>query len=239
MINNSIYFNIFIIFIGLIISSFIFDFLYRTLYYKNHLTDCSKNDSFCGIQIINVSLPDNFVKQLNEVSINKGKRIEIPKKHQKNISSSILINEIPDLENFYKDCASIVSNYIGEEVIPVSPEVQTRMCLVVYEKEGDYIDWHFDTNHYNGRFFTLLVPVTLEPTCGNYQYKNNNGEDKDVEISKGQAILFEGDKVFHRGKELCKDQRRVIMSLTYVTNNTMNLWNYSMYKIKEFGVFGK
>jgi hypothetical protein len=113
------------------------------------------------------------------------------------------------------------------------------MCLVVYEKEGDYIDWHFDTNHFKGRYFTLLVPVTLEETCGNYVYKNKDGKNVDVKIKENQAILFEGDKVFHAGKQLCANQFRAILSMTFVTTNDMDPWNYAMNSMKEFGVFGK
>ena len=51
-------------------------------------------------------------------------------------------------------------------------------------------------------------------------------------------ILFEGDKVFHRGKMLCKEQFRVILSLIYVTSDYMNPWIYAMHKIKEFGIYG-
>ena len=83
-----------------------------------------------------------------------------------------------------------------------------------------------------------MIPITLKPTYGNYQYKNMYDVDTDVEISKGQAILFEGDKVYHRGKMLCKDQFRVILSLTYVTSDYMNPWNYGMHKMKEIGVYG-
>ena len=116
--------------------------------------------------------------------------------------------------------------------------IKTRMTLVVYNQEGDFIDWHFDTNHYSKRFFTLLIPVTLEKTCGNYQYKDEDEKDTDVELVKGQALLFEGDKVYHRGKMLCSGQNRVILSFTFVTSDTMNLWNYTMHKIKELGVYG-
>jgi len=218
---------------------FIFDFLYRTLYYKNLLKDCPSTDNFCGLQIINLSIPDPYVNKLVKISEDHGVRVEIPKKHQKNISSKILLNQMPEINDYYKQCTNIVSNYIGEPVKTLGSDIQNRMTLVVYEKEGDYIDWHFDTNHYEGRFFTLLIPITLEPTCGNYQYKDHTEKDVDVEINKGQAILFEGDKVYHRGKMLCKEQHRVILSLTFVTSDTMNTWNYAMHKIKEFGIYGK
>jgi hypothetical protein len=121
----------------------------------------------------------------------------------------------------------------------VPKDIKTRICLVVYEKEGDYIDWHFDTNHYNGRFFTLLIPVSTESTCGNYVYKDHTEVEQILEVEKSQAIFFEGDKVFHRGKELCANQRRVILSLTFVTDYSMNVWNYCLHKVKELGVLGK
>ena len=232
-----LYYYLFAI-ILIIITCFIVDFLYRTMYYKNHLDLCKKSDGFCGIQIINVSFPDKYVKPLLELSKNQGIRVEIPKKHQKNIPSKTILENIPDIEEQYRLYASIVSQYIGENVKILPKDTKNRMTLVVYEKEGDHIDWHFDTNHYDGRYFNLLIPITLESTCGNYQYRNVYGVDTDVEIFKGQGILFEGDKVFHRGKMLCKDQFRVILSLTYVTNDYMNHWNYTMHKMKEFGIYG-
>jgi hypothetical protein len=238
MIKN-IYLISFTVLILTIVSLFIFDFLYRTLHYKNHLTNCSTTDKFCGLQVINLSFPEKHVSKMLEVSELHGKRIEIPKKHQKNISSKLLTSQIPEINDYYEECSLVLSKYIGTDVKPLPNNIQNRMSLVVYEKEGDYIDWHFDTNHYEGRFFTLLVPITLEPTCGNYQYKNHEEKDTDVEVNKGQAILFEGDKVYHRGKMLCKDQYRVVLSMTFVTNQNMNMWNYTMHKIKEFGIYGQ
>ena len=215
------------------------DFLYRTLFYRDHLTECIANDSFCGIQIINLTIPPEFVDTMLELSITEGTRIEIPKKHQKNIPSSTLEKNIPELEEWYNSIPTILYNYVGTELTVVPSDIKTRIVLVVYEKEGDYIDWHFDTNHYDGRFFTLLVPITTEETCGSYQYRNHNGVEQSLELSKGQAIFFEGDKVFHRGKELCANERRVILSMTFVTDTHMNYWNHTMHKIKELGVFGK
>jgi len=216
-----------------------FDFLYRTLFYKNHLAACASNDSFCGIQIINLTIPPEFIDTMLELSVSEGTRIEIPKKHQKNISSTILEQNIPELEAWYESIPAVLYNYIDTKLVVVPSDIKTRMCLVVYEQEGDYIDWHFDTNHYDGRFFTLLVPITTEETCGSYQYKDETATVQTVELNKGQAIFFEGDKVFHRGKELCADQRRVILSMTFVTNTHMNYWNHIMHKVKELGVFGK
>ena len=215
------------------------DLLYRTLFYKNYLKTCVDKDSFCGIQVINLSLPEEYRSKLLKLSETNGIRIEIPKKHQKNISYNELKKEVPDIDDWYESLSSVLSPYIDETLKVVPKDIKTRICLVVYEKEGDYIDWHFDTNHYNGRFFTLLIPISTEATCGNYVYKDHNEKEEIIEVEKSQAIFFEGDKVYHRGKELCANQRRVILSLTFVTDDSMNVWNYCLHKVKELGVFGK
>jgi hypothetical protein len=228
-----------IVLIVILIVAFAIDFLYRTLFYQNHLKTCVDKDSFCGIQVINISLPENYRSKLLEISETKGVRIEIPKKHQKNISYVELKKEVPDIDDWYESLSSVLSPYIDDTLKVVPKDIKTRICLVVYEKEGDYIDWHFDTNHYNGRFFTLLIPVSTESTCGNYVYKDHTEVEQILEVEKSQAIFFEGDKVFHRGKELCANQRRVILSLTFVTDDSMNVWNYCLHKVKELGVLGK
>jgi hypothetical protein len=228
-----------IVLIVILIVAFAIDFLYRTLFYQNHLKTCVDKDSFCGIQVINISLPENYRSKLLEISETKGVRIEIPKKHQKNISYTELKKEVPDIDDWYESLSSVLSPYIDDTLKVVPKDIKTRICLVVYEKEGDYIDWHFDTNHYNGRFFTLLIPVSTESTCGNYVYKDHTEVEQILEVEKSQAIFFEGDKVFHRGKELCANQRRVILSLTFVTDDSMNVWNYCLHKVKELGVLGK
>jgi hypothetical protein len=234
-------FQLFIYFIYLllfIILIFFFNFINRTLIYKNYLKDC-ENDKFCGIQIINIHLPNEYNYRLKEIAINKGVRIEIHgKKKQKNISYDILYKELNEIESWYKSIAYTISNIVGEKIIPLDKKYKNRLSLIVYDKEGDYIDWHFDTNHFEGRYFTLLVPITFEKTCGNYVYKDKNGNDTSIHLEKNQAIFFEGDKVFHSGKKLCSNQFRAILSMTFITNSNMNSWNYIMNSMKEFGVFG-
>ena len=69
-------------------------------------------------------------------------------------------------------------------------------------------------------------------------YKDKNTNNIDLNVKENEAILFEGDKVFHAGKKLCNNQLRAILSMTFITNNEMNTWNYLMNSLKEFGVFG-
>ena len=224
--------------IVVIIILFFIDFFSRTLVYRNYLNNCKDNGSFCGIKMVNIFLPHEFTYKLLDLAKHKGVRIEIPKKKQKNISFNEIYKVLPQIQSWYESISFSISNIIGEKVVPLDVGFKNRLSLVVYEKEGDYIDWHFDTNHFNGRYFTLLVPITFEPTCGNFMYKDKNTNNIDLNVKENEAILFEGDKVFHAGKKLCNNQLRAILSMTFITNNEMNTWNYLMNSLKEFGVFG-
>jgi hypothetical protein len=226
-----------VILLIILIIYFFYDFYCRTLIYKNYLKDCNTT-SFCGIKVIDLHLPHEYRYKLLDLAKNKGVRIEMYKKKQKNISYNEVSKAIYGIESWYNSISYTISSVIGEKVIPLNKEFKNRLSLIVYEKEGDYIDWHFDTNHFEGRYFTLLVPVTFKKTCGNYVFKNKDEQDITLELQENQAILFEGDKVYHAGKKLCNNQFRAILSLTFITNDKMNTWNYLMNSIKQFGIFG-
>ena len=235
-----ILFSVFALMLVLSIIIFAAYFMYRTTYYYNHMKNCPKNSSdFCYIKKIPLSIPKEYIAPLLLISQEEGKRVEIVKKRQKAISIKKLEQRLPEILEWYKTLPAYISKIIGVP-LQITPIGQPNsLSLVVYEKEGDFIDWHFDTNHYNGRYFTLLVPVTFEPTCGNYQYKDAEEQVQTVELAAGEAVIFEGDRVFHRGKELCRDQRRVILSCTFTTSQDIPPSEIAINTVKNLGVFGE
>jgi hypothetical protein len=216
-------------------------FFYRTTHYNNYLKKCNNilPSQFCHIKKINVSIPDDYIEPLLDISYKYGQRIEIPQKRQKAISMKHLKSAFPNIVTWYESLCPIISKVVGEEVTTTPLSEPNSLCLIVYDQEGDYIDWHFDTNHYDGRYFTFLLPVTFEQTCGNYQYKNADEKIETLSLTKGDALLFEGDKVFHRGKKLCKNQRRVILSCTFTTSQQIPIIESIYQKIKTVGFFGE
>jgi len=224
----------------LLVITFVIYFLYRTTYYINYLKNCPENSKeFCYIKKIPLKLPKDYIAPLLLISNEEGKRVEIYKKKRKAISVKRIQSRFPEIVEWYKNLPPYISEIIGTQVQIIPIEQGNSLSLVVYEKEGDYIDWHFDTNHYNGRYFTLLVPVTFEATCGNYEYKNKEEENTTLELQDGEAILFEGDKIFHRGKELCKNQRRVVLSCTFSTSQDMPPQEVAINTVKNWGIFGE
>jgi len=230
-----------IIFLVLLISYISYIFIIRTTKYKNYLKKCKKmsKDKFCHIKKIKLSIPSYLIDDLLDLTKSQGKRIEIPKKRQRCISLKHLTQYVPEIVEWYKTLPDIISGYIGEKVYITPLSQPNSLCLVIYDKAGDFIDWHFDTNHYNGRFFTLLLPVTFKETCGNYQYKDENEKTITLSLEKDEALLFEGDKVFHRGKELCDNQFRVILSCAFTTSQEIPIEEWVFQNIKNIGIFGE
>jgi hypothetical protein len=235
---SSIGFIIILLFLA-ILFVWLSDFITKTVVYKNYLKKCKKqNTDFCGIKKISLAIPQSFLPNLQEISRIKGKRMEVPMKKQKGVSCEILQRDFPSIVHWYLGIAEQVSKELGFTVYPTPLTESNSVSLVVYEKEGDSIKWHFDTNLYEGRYFTLLLPVTFEKTCGSYEYKDADGKDKTVTIQSGEALLFEGDQVFHQGRPICENERRVLLSCTFVTSQKISLTNSFLQKFKNWALYG-
>ena len=213
--------------------------VFRTSFYINYLTNCDIKAKFCYIKKLKLAIPNHLLNPLEQIAQTEGVRIEIYKKRQKAVSIQKLKVQLPEIVEWYKSLTPHISEVIGEQVKVTPFNQPNSLSLIIYEKEGDFIDWHFDTNHYNGRYFTLLLPVTTAPTCGNYQYKNENRETETIYLQQGEALLFEGDKVFHKGKELCKNQRRVVLSCTFTSSQIIAPPEAILNFVKNWGIFGE
>ena len=211
--------------------------MYLTKHYINTFPDCDPEKPFCNIKVIPLALPDKFIQPLMEMSKVDGKRLDMPEKKQKAISLQRIQVKQPGVVDWYQSLAPVVSAQLGFPVHCTSLSQPNTLSLVVYEREGDYIDWHYDLNTYKGRFFTCLIPVSFEPTCGKYLYKNAQEKVEAIELERGQALVFEGDKVYHRSAKLCAGQRRILLSCTFVTNVEFNPFRLAYHRLKNFGSF--
>ena len=151
---------------------------------------------------------------------------------------SFFCSYIPELIKFYtNELCQIVSQSIGIELYPTSLDLPTSCAIITYNKKNDGINWHYDHNYYNGRFFTVLIPITPEKTCTKFQILDKNNKIISFELNK-KSICFEGNYVFHRASKLCKNENRTILSCQFVTQNSMSLLNRLKIKFKDFAFTG-
>jgi len=163
----------------------------------------------------------------------------IPNKSGVTISTQNMQKYAPNVIEFYNNnlCA-FVSSQIGLKLYPTDLNMPTSCALLIYEKEGDWINWHYDYNYYNGRFFTVLIPISHDATCTQFQFKDKDNHVVNMDLIKN-AVCFEGNYLYHRASKLCKNQKRVILSCQYVTDNSMSFVNQIRIKIKDFAYTGK
>jgi hypothetical protein len=164
----------------------------------------------------------------------------LPNKKGITISTNNIIKYAPQLINYYQnELCKKVSQEINLKLYPTDLKFPTSCALLIYENEGDWINWHYDYNYYNGRFFTVLIPITNNITCTEFQFKDSNNEVKSINLINNNSVCFEGNYLYHRASKLCNNQKRVILSCQFVTDNNMNLINKIRIKMKDFAYIGK
>ncbi len=144
-----------------------------------------------------------------------------------------------------KELLEWVSSLVGEDV-QLCPLDDPHACaFYIYSEPGDHIGFHYDTSHYRGKRFTLLLGIEDESSCIlkcelNRKYPNGKPlERRDVKIKPGMAVLFDGDVIYHAVTPLGENERRVILTLEFITDSRMSGFGRFITKIKDgVGYFG-
>ena len=213
---------------------------------------CEKN--FCLYKTFKIMLNDVLKKEINILVLNKEiqKRVNIdfypekilncaiPNKKGITISTQHIVKYCPELINYYQnELCKIISENINLKLYPTDLELPTTCAILIYENEGDWINWHYDYNYYNGRFFTVLIPITNELTCTEFQLMDDSGKITGIQLIDNNCICFEGNFLYHRASKLCNGQKRILLSCQFVTDNHINMINKFRLKLKDFAYTGK
>lgn len=213
------------------------------------------DNDFCLYKEFNVVLNKQVRREINYLLDNKDiqKRVNIttypenilncamPNKSGITISTQSIIKHGlgSSLIHFYQnELCHIVSKLLNLKLFPTSLDYPTSCAILIYENENDWINWHYDYNYYDGRFFTILIPITSELTCTKFQFKTDNDEVISLDLNNN-AICFEGNYLYHRASKLCKNQKRVMLSCQYVTTNSMSFVNQLRIKLKDYAYIGR
>ncbi len=132
---------------------------------------------------------------------------------------------------------------IGEPVVPAPFEDQSSCSLLFYDRPRDRIGWHYDYNFYNGRHFTVLLPLVNrhlhEDRLSSAQLViRQDGRKAMVPASPNTLIVFEGAKVFHKVTRLEKNELHVMPSMTFCTRLRASLFKGAIRQFKDIAYFG-
>ncbi|KXS15561.1 hypothetical protein M427DRAFT_32251 [Gonapodya prolifera JEL478] len=143
----------------------------------------------------------------------------------------------PSLIQFYKhEVPKAAERASG--VAPLYATAEDDMSsasVLVYEKEGDRIDWHYDNN-----FF----PIIVQNSTTKYEFRvpptqmNPVSTTRSLDLREGSLLIFEGDTVFHRATPMTEPGLRVVLSMTLTTDPEAKQVGSSARKVKDIAYFG-
>lgn len=201
-------------------------------------------------RVVSISnfLPENTFSDLHDIILKKIKteRTYLPG-HKKGgtVSYEELHHIAPKIIAFYQ-CAQlreILSRIIGETVMPTPIHDQSSCSLLYYDKPGDHINWHYDHNFYDGRHFTVLIPIvnehleTKEISSTKLMVKKN-GSVEVIPTPPNTLVLFEGAKTFHKVTQLGSNELRILLSMTFSTTPQASIHKAIARRFKDTAFFG-
>jgi 2OG-Fe(II) oxygenase superfamily len=161
------------------------------------------------------------------------------------IAYETLIEAAPQIVSFYHcpQLMKFVSRIVGVSLVPTPLYDQSSLSVLVYEKPGDHIGWHYDHNFYRGRHFTVLLALdnrgSAEGGLSHATLKARaGGSEVSVSTSPNTMVVFEGAAVRHKVTPILEGERRLMLSMTYCTDPGASLLQGVTRRIKDIAFFG-
>jgi hypothetical protein len=157
-------------------------------------------------------------------------RSYIPR-HKKggSVSAYTLAARAPAIHALYREPALIdfLTMVTDRRLLPCPPGDPHACALYFYTEPGDHIGFHYDTSHYRGERFTVLVGL-IEQSSSRLVCQLHRGVpgrepvDLSLKTDPGALVLFNGDKLWHAITPLGEGEERVSLTLEYVTDPSMS-----------------
>lgn len=165
-----------------------------------------------------------------EASVPFVHRVNVPKfKKSGSVSSSILKKHAPNLYDLYHSEAmkQFVETVVGEQVMLCPDDDPHAVALYHYTEPGDRIGVHYDKSFYRGKRYTILLGLIQDSVhsklvCYPGANKMNRRKNpKEIYTYPGTLVIFNGDVLWHEVTPLGENERRVILTMEFVTDNRM------------------
>lgn len=146
----------------------------------------------------------------------------------------------PSIVALYRSPAFIdlLSRITRERLLPC-PDGDPHACALYYYTEpGDHIGFHYDTSFYKGKRFTVLLGLVEQSSCRLVcdLYKRDASratERVSVHTVPGTLVLFNGDTLWHAVTPSGAGERRIVLSMEYVTDQRMGTFAWLVSNVKD------
>lgn len=153
----------------------------------------------------------------------------------------------PDMLALYRSAAlrSFFSRLVNEP-LKLCPEDDPHSCaLYYYTKPGDHIGFHYDTSYYKGARYTVLIGMVEQSKHCRLVARVRKGQavteirETRIPMDPGTMVVFNGDKLWHAVTPMGAHERRIVLTLQYVTDQRMGPLKKMFSNMKDaFAYFG-
>jgi hypothetical protein len=161
------------------------------------------------------------------------------------VAYEAVIEHAPAITRFYhsRPLAALIGRIVGVEVAPTPLHDQSSLSILIYDRPGDHIGWHYDYNFYRGRHFTLLLPVANEGRAeGGLSHARLSarldGVETEIAAAPNTLVVFEGAKVLHKVSPIVAGERRVVISMTLCADASESWLQAIARRVKDTAFFG-
>jgi hypothetical protein len=151
-------------------------------------------------------------------------------RHKKggSVSHFAIAENGPNLLALYRSDAfrAFLSRLVRAD-LKLCPDEDPHACaLYFYTEAGDHMGHHYDTSYYNGARYTVLVGLVQNSASRllcrlHTRQRDREPRDLAVATAPGAIVIFNGDKVYHGVSPAAAGDRRVVLTLEYVTSQEM------------------
>jgi len=139
---------------------------------------------------------------------------------------------------------NLLSHAVHKPIQRVTAADMNACSLLIYTKEGDYIDWHKDKSHYYGDRFVVLLTVINENetktdlSSNIFKYKYNN-KIYEYKMKPNSIIIFKGSEIEHMATPIHNNEKRILLSMTFgdICLQKNNIFNTVYDKIKNYFLY--
>ncbi len=191
---------------------------------------------------------DNYVPEVESCNTHVN-RVNVPGfKKSGSVSYHQLEQTAPKLFAFYRSAAfkQFIADIVGEEVEYCPESDPHAAALYYYTEPGDRIKVHYDKSFYKGKRFTVLLGMIQDSEASKLicypgaDKKNMKKNPLEVATHPGTLVIFNGDVLWHEVSPLAENERRVILTMEFLTDTRISAVSKIVSDVKDrYLYFGK
>ena len=135
---------------------------------------------------------------------------------------------------------NLLSNITGLTLQPTDCDDKVMYNILIYDKQNDFINWHYDPSYYTGNYISILLSIrnsnstNTDLSSSILKYKDiNTGVIHQLQMKPNSLLVFDGTKILHTATGIKPNEIRIVLTFTYCDVCKEKIYARSIRKIKE------